>query len=211
MQKLSVVANPATISTLPREPRGHPKVLDSNVNEAVQKYVPAVRSSGVVVNRKIVISATLCISCTLKPCLLKETTLSLTPHLLPYWNYRDELSVEDGIVLKSHRVVISSPMKGKVLTKLRAADQGKEKTKLRARAAVLWNGINVDIDTLVSSCTICQKYQDSQVKEPLLQEDIPPRAWHTIAADRFHLDNADYLIVADYYCRFSFVRKLQPN
>ena len=34
--------------------------------------------------------------------------------LLPYWNYRDELSVHDGIIMKSNRVLVPSLMKEEV-------------------------------------------------------------------------------------------------
>ena len=86
-------------------------------------------------------------------------------------------------------------MTKEILEKLHAAHQGTEKMKLRARSAVFWNGINKDIDQTVSHCTECQEAQPRQTGEELEPTDIPPYAWHTVGADLFFLNNADYPIV----------------
>ena len=126
----------------------------------------------------------------------------------PYWNYRDELSIEDGLIVKGESIVIPASMTKEILEKLHAAHQGREKMKLRARSAAFWNGINKDIDQTASHCTECQKAQPRQTREELEPTDIPPYAWHTVGADLFFLDNADYLIVPDYYSKYPFVYKL---
>ena len=77
----------------------------------------------------------------------------------PYWNYPDELSIEDGLIVKGERIVIPASMTKEVLEKLHAAHQGAEKMKLRARSAVFWNGINKDTDQTGSHCTECQEAQ----------------------------------------------------
>jgi transposase InsO family protein len=38
--------------------------------------------------------------------------------------------------------------------------------------------------------------------------EVPPRPWHTLGADLFHHDKVWYLIIADYYSKFPFIRKL---
>ena len=52
--------------------------------------------------------------------------------LKPYWPFRDELAAEDGIVMKSQRIIIPTVLQKEILTKLHTAHQGIEKTKLRA-------------------------------------------------------------------------------
>ena len=42
----------------------------------------------------------------------------------------------------------------------------------------------------------------------MIATDIPPRPWHTVGVDLFHLDGMEYLLIADYYSKFPFVRKL---
>ena len=140
-----------------------------------------------------------------------STQKELPTILKPYWPYRDELALEAGILLKGSRVIIPETMQPEILKKLHMAHQGTEKTKLRARTSVFWRNLNKDIDEMTKACLICQQHLASQVKEPIIQTEIPPRAWHTIGSDLFFLNDEEYLLVSDYYSKFSFVRKTAPN
>ena len=55
---------------------------------------------------------------------------------------------------------------------------------------------------------MCQKYQISQQKEPMIPSEIPSRPWQTVSADLFHTQESWFLIIVDYYSKFPFVRKL---
>lgn len=129
----------------------------------------------------------------------------------PYWNYRDEISIEDGVLMKGYRIIIPQNMKLEVLNKLHEPHLGLEKTKLRARESVFWKDINKDIENIVRKCETCQKHQSGQQKEPLIQTEIPPRPWHTIGTDLFYLKGEEYLLISDYYSKFPFVRKIPKN
>ena len=54
--------------------------------------------------------------------------------LRPYWSYRDELLVEDGVILKGERVLIPKSMQADVLQRVHAGHQGIDKCKLRAKS-----------------------------------------------------------------------------
>ena len=41
--------------------------------------------------------------------------------------------------------------------------------------------------------------------------EIPPRPWHTVSSDLFYLDASEYLLVADYYSKFTFAGKILPG
>ena len=129
----------------------------------------------------------------------------------PYWSYRDELTVEDGILMKGMRIIIPQTLQSQILAKLHEAHQGAEKTKLRARTTVFWRNLNKDIDETTKACTICQELQKTQTREPLIPTEIPPRPWHTVATDLFYLEGAEYLLIADYYSKYPFVRKIPRN
>lgn len=126
----------------------------------------------------------------------------------PYWNFRDEIAIEDGMLIKGSRIIIPKVLQSRILSSLHEPHQGTEKTKLRARTCVYWNNINKDIDNITKSCSICQESQNSQAKEPLMQSEIPPRAWHTVGTDLFYLDQDEYLLISDYYSKYPFVRKI---
>ena len=132
----------------------------------------------------------------------------LPPVLRPYWNYREEISIENSLIMKRHRIIIPQVLQGDILAKLHASHQGTEKTKLRARTSMFWKNLNKDIEEMTKSCKVCQELQPNQQREPLLQTEIPPRPWHTIGTDLFYLDDDEYLLIADYYTKYPFVRKI---
>ena len=135
----------------------------------------------------------------------------LPKNLRDYWSCRDELSVQDELVMKGERIVIPKAMQQYILQNIHAGHQGSEKCKLRAKSCVFWKGINADIDMTVRSCTTCQMHQNSQQAEALLPHDIPEGPWRTVATDIFHFDGQDYLLVADYFSKMPFIRRLNGH
>ena len=69
-----------------------------------------------------------------------------------YWNYRDELTVADGLILKGTRIVIPESLQPDVMKQQHYAHQSSEKCKLRAKGSVFWANINRDIEELVKGC-----------------------------------------------------------
>ena len=137
-----------------------------------------------------------------------DTRSECPPHLHAYWNYRDELTVADGIILKGTRILVPKSLHADVLQQLHYAHQGAEKCKLRAKGSVFWANINQDIGEMVKCCAPCQHNQSMNVKEPLMPHDIPQKPWHTLGSDLFFWNNSPYLLVSDYYSKFPLVRKL---
>jgi len=41
-----------------------------------------------------------------------------------------------------------------------------------------------------------------------MQIKVPHRPWHAIGTDLFHLDEDEYLLIADYYTKYPFVWKI---
>jgi hypothetical protein len=147
---------------------------------------------------------------------LKETIISgwpkdvkeLPEEIRSFWSFRDELSVENGLIMKGQQIVIPKSAQTNILTQLHTAHLGQEKTKLLAREFVYWININKDIDRQIEQCQTCQYYQPSQTAEPLLPHDIPTKPWITVAADLFQFDDCNWLILADMYSKYPVVRKL---
>ena len=61
----------------------------------------------------------------------------LTAPLRPYWSCRDELAVEDGLIMKGDRLVIPLSLQAEVLSKLHEAHQGIEKTPVASEVLCL--------------------------------------------------------------------------
>ena len=130
------------------------------------------------------------------------------PLLLDYWNFRDEISLEDGLLFKGHRLIMPESLRGETLKQIHEGHYSVEKSLLRAREAVFWPRITQDITSEVQSCKTCQMYSKSQLRETSQQHEIPTQPWIKIAADLFELQSTHYLLVADYYSRFPIIRRL---
>jgi len=138
-----------------------------------------------------------------------ETRSSCPTVIADFWNYRDELCVENGMILKgTNKLVIPKSLQQEVLSQIHYAHLGIEKCRLRARTSVFWVGINSDIEQMVKGCESCQTYKPENQKEPLMPHEVPPHPWHTVGTDLFYLDGITYLLIGDYYSKFPVVRKL---
>jgi len=126
----------------------------------------------------------------------------------PYWSFRDELSLENGMILKGEQIIIPAKLQKDYLEAIHSGHQGIIRCQGRARSSVYWPGINKDIEELVTTCQKCQEYQASQTKEALMPIDYPPIPWHTIGTDLFMHNNQWYLIIADYHSKYPVVEKL---
>ena len=51
---------------------------------------------------------------------------NLAPNLHPYWNYCDELMIEDGIIMKNQKIVIPSSLKQKYIAQIHSGHTGIE-------------------------------------------------------------------------------------
>lgn len=134
----------------------------------------------------------------------------LPSDLKPYWSFRDELSVENGVILKGEQIIIPTSLQQSYLEAIHMGHQGISRCQQRAKASIYWPGINDDIEQLIKRCLPCQTYQASQAKEPLesISAELPNIPWHTISTDLFSLDGKTYLIIADYYSKYPLVEAL---
>jgi hypothetical protein len=139
-----------------------------------------------------------------------EKQRDLPTDLKPYWSFRDELSVENGIILKGEQIIIPASLQRSYLEAVHTGHQGITRCQQRAKAAIYWPGINNEIEDMIRKCEPCQKYQASQSKEPLenVASELPSIPWHTISTDLFSLDGKTYLIIADYYTKYPLVEEL---
>ena len=137
-----------------------------------------------------------------------QTRKDCPDSLKPYWNHRDEISHENGILYKSHRLIVPQSERQETLKVLHMGHYAIDKMQLRAREAVYWPGINDDIETLHKQCSICATYAKSQPRETVQSHPVPDFPWDSLASDIFHLNNMDYLLIVDYYSRFPVLRKL---
>ena len=127
-----------------------------------------------------------------------------------YFNFRDELSVVDGLILKGNRIVIPAKFQDDALSQLHLSHLGKCKTILHARICIFWLGINLDIKNLISRCDECQKFQNKQPQD-FNKSRIILALWDMVASDLFEFIGRIYLLLVDHYSKFMVVRRIEDH
>ena len=64
------------------------------------------------------------------------------PEIQPFWTFREELTVENGLILKGTIIVIPNKQHKAILKLLHEGHLGLNKCKLRAKESVCWPGLN---------------------------------------------------------------------
>ena len=129
----------------------------------------------------------------------------------PYWSYKEEISLINGILFKGERLIIPASMRKAVLKQLHQAHLGIEKTKWRARATIFWPQINQQIEEMVKTCSTCLHNQKQHPREPMMPSDVPHYPFQMVGSDLFHWNDQDFVLVVDYYSRYWEIEKLHKT
>ena len=114
-----------------------------------------------------------------------------------FWGARDELSIDNGLLLNGTGVCIPPELLERTLADLHEAHQGVNRMQAQAREAVYCPAIDSDISDYVSQCTICTKHKGPLPAQPMLPRDIPDGPWQDIAVDYMTFKSHEYLIISD--------------
>jgi len=126
----------------------------------------------------------------------------VSDELKQYWNFREELSHEDGLIFKGTKVLIPKAWQSEMIDRVHEGHLGVEKCYDRARSAMFWCGMCKEIKDVISRCETCQKFAPQQQKQPLQSHERPNVPWLKIGCDVFHFDGKDYLLAVDYYSNY---------
>ena len=151
---------------------------------------------------------------------LKTTILSGWPsqrdqaavNIREYWNYRDELSVHNGILFKGSRVIFPRVLRPEVMSKIHSSHLGIEACLRKARDSLFCPNMTGDLRDQVSQCSICSELQSQTPKEPMQSHQIPDRHWsRVVPMISSSFMEKDYIVVVDFYFDFIEVKMLQKN
>lgn len=123
----------------------------------------------------------------------------LQPAVKPFFPYRDELTVEEGIVMKGHKTVIPHSLQREYINIVHKGHPGIEATKRRARNIIFWPAMSHDITEVLLSCATCNSTKCHQQKEPLHLHPVPDLPWSTVATDIFEWRGKHYQVLVDSY------------
>jgi transposase InsO family protein len=140
-----------------------------------------------------------------------ETRNELQDEAKPFWEFRDELSVYNGVLYRGQRVCIPMSLRSETMKAIHKSHLGIVNCKRRAKELVYWPGMNKQIEDVVSKCSVCLTYKNKPAKEPMIMQPVPELPWSKVGTDLFEVDGFHYLIMVDYYSNFIEVSPLQHD
>ena len=140
-----------------------------------------------------------------------KSKANLPAGVTTYFSYRDELTVQDGIILRGERIVIPTSMRGEMKRKVHAGHSGINSCLRRAREYIYWPGMSSDIRQFVEACNTCASMPDRLPQQPLNQHEVPDRPWQKVGTDIFYIEGRAYLVTVDYFSRYFEIDYLQDD
>ena len=83
-----------------------------------------------------------------------ETKADCAESVQDYFNFKEELAVIDGLIVKGCHVIISSSLQNEALRLLHSSHMGIIKTKDQATTSFFWPNMNQDIEAHLSECAL---------------------------------------------------------
>ena len=107
----------------------------------------------------------------------------------PFWNIRNQLTLDNDLLVYGCRLLIPAAMRREVLRHLHESHQGLVRTKQ----------LDNDIDNIISSCKQCQDHLPSNPREPIAFKPTPGRPFQELAIDFCAYAGHDFLVLVDCY------------
>ena len=130
---------------------------------------------------------------------------ALRPTLRPYYQFRNDLSIVDGVALYRDRVVTPPSLRNDILNVLHSAHQGVTSMLSRAEATVFWSGITPSIIELRERCQDCNRMAPSQPASPPTPTTMPTYPFQNVCADFFKHIGKHYLVIVHRYSNWPIV------
>lgn len=124
----------------------------------------------------------------------------------PFFKFRHELSVQNGLVFWSDRIVIPVSLHRSLIDKLHVSHSGMESTLRLARSNIFWPGMTDHIRNRIQDCSVCAKFAPSQQHPPMKSHAIPVYPFQLVSMDVFFQEHQGkqrkFLITVDHYSDF---------
>ena len=129
----------------------------------------------------------------------------------PYWTFHEELTIEDGILLKGTHIIVPHSLHQEMIQLLHTGHLRLEKCLKRAKQAMCWPGLYEELNELVTNCTTCLKFSSQKLiclsNRQYAGHEIPIHPWSKMALDVFHFEGPNYLPIVDHTSSFLIIRK----
>ena len=121
------------------------------------------------------------------------------PALKPFWTVRDELTVQQGLLLFQNQLVIPTELQEDILQRLHQGHQGI--VKCRAKSCVWWPRLSKQTEAKISNCSVSELERVLH-PEPLQPTKTLDNPWQRVGMDLFEWKGHQYLLVADYFSQW---------
>ena len=119
------------------------------------------------------------------------------PSIPEYWEVRNRLSNDNGLIQRDWRIVIPNRQRKNKLKSLHSAHQRVVGMKTLANESVYWPGMNASIRNYRDNCITCSRNAPSLPHEPIEMTATPEWPFQQIVMDLFHAGSFTYLTCAD--------------
>ena len=139
-----------------------------------------------------------------------EMKAALPAPVKPYFQLRDELSVQDGVLFRGNRVIIPRSTRADTLKKIHQSHIGINGCLRRACECLYWPSMSAEVKNYIVR-RAAHALEQKQQKETIKFHDVPSRPWAKVGADLCSLNGKDYLVTIDYYSNFAEVDRLSKT
>ena len=133
--------------------------------------------------------------------------------LQPFKKILEEMSVENGIVLRGEKVVIPEELQKEIIQIAHETHVGRLKTAALIKETMWFPAIERKVNEELDGCHACQAVVNIPMREPLKMTELPQQPWTQLVTDFFGpLPSGEYLmLVQDTYSRFPVVEVLKST
>ena len=111
--------------------------------------------------------------------------MAVTPpaNVRKYWHICDTLHFSEDIIFTYSRIVVPFELQTEMFTLIHESHFGIEKCKARARELLYWPRMSHNIESFVSACNGCFKFQNKHQREPSILLKIPNARFYEVGVD----------------------------
>ena len=140
-----------------------------------------------------------------------ECKADVPEELHAYYDFRDELTVQEPLVFKGPVVVVPVALRKEMIAACHGSHIGVEGCIRRARESIFWPRMATELKAYVSKCDVCLTHRISPQKETLISHEFVPRPWAKVGADLCELQGRTLLVVTDYFSNYIEVESVQTT
>ncbi|XP_026319241.1 uncharacterized protein LOC113229771 [Hyposmocoma kahamanoa] len=99
-------------------------------------------------------------------------------NLKPFHNCRFQLSIENGVLMRGHKVIIPQSFRETICNELHSSHFGIIQMKAEARKRLWFPGIDATLERLAAACSVCTALRPAPPHAPLASWPHPPSPFY---------------------------------